>query len=341
MTPSESRALILRELDEQAEILRNAALRLEPEGRRLRPSKAGTLWVGGCGDSLFAAQALARHFRGLGWDMRPCSAAEMVWDADIRSGDSVIGISISGSTQRTVEALARATARGADTLAITLNPDSALARATNATLVLPFRPISRAIPHGLDYHMTLLALAAVAGEVPIAQLEALFRARTEPLLAEARGLVGSLGHAPRFFFLGAGSALGSANYGAAKLHEAGGLAAWSFEAENFGHGAQFMLGPGDHVVLYGAAGPGDRRTAALRAGLQRLAGSVSAFGLADESREPLLAAFGCALHAQTLCLAVAERLDLDVTSPARGSGAAEVQREWFGWASAGAAEPAA
>ena len=339
MTPSESRALILRELDEQEEILCNAAAPLKAEGQRLRPSKAGTLWVGGCGDSLFAAQSLTRHFRALGWDMRAASAAEMLWDADIRAGDSVIGISISGSTRRTVEAMGRATACGANTLAITLNVDSALSEAARATLVLPFRPISRAIPHGLDYHMTLLALAAVAGEVPTARIGALFRTRTTPLLADARSLAGNLGDAPRFVFLGAGAALGSANYGAAKLYEAGGVAAWSFEAENFCHGAQFMLGPQDHVILYGAAGPGDRRTAALRAGLCRIAGSVSECGLYEDGIGPLGAAFGSALHAQTLCLAVAERLDLDVSSPARGSSAADVQREWFGWTSGGTADP--
>lgn len=336
MTPSESRALMQRELDEQAEILLAAAEPLATQAQRLRPSKEGTLWIGGCGDSLFAAQALARHFRILGWDMRPVSAADMLWEADIRARDTVIGISISGSTRRTVEALSNASDQGVQTLAITLNPESALARASQATLVLPFRPISRAIPHGLDYHMTLLALASLAGDVPVAEAVDLFRSATATRLEEARALAGRLDPGARFYFLGSGSALGSANFGAAKLQEAGGLPAWSFEAENFGHGAQYMLRPGDHVVLCGAGGPGDQRTAALRPGLERLVASVSEAGLADESAGPnasLLAAYNCTLHAQALCLAVAEHLNLDVTNPGRGSGAAEVQREWFGWTS--------
>lgn len=336
MTPSESRALMQRELDEQAGILVAAAEPLTLEVRRLRPSCQGTLWIGGCGDSLFAAQALARHFRRLGWDMRPASAAEMLWDVHIRAGDTVIGISISGSTRRTVEALSQARGQGANTVAITLNPESALAKAAQATLVLPFQPISRAIPHGLDYHVTLLALAALAGDAPARAVVDLFRSATSIRLAEARALAARLSPDARIFFLGSGSALGSASYGAAKLHEAGGLPAWSFEAENFGHGAQYMLRPGDHVVLCGSGGPGDRRTAALRPGLERLVASVSSAGLAGEpeaSDASLLAAFDCALHAQTLCLAVAEQLDLDVTDPGRGSAAAEVQREWFGWTS--------
>lgn len=336
MTPSESHALMRREINEQADILLSAAETLALEANNVRPKKTSTLWVGGCGDSLFAAQSLARHFRGLGWDMRPCSAAEMLYEADIRAGDAVIGVSISGATRRTVEAMARATAEGAATIAVTLNADSPLARSSQATLILPFRPISRAIPHGLDYYMTLLALASVAGEVPATRIADFFHARTASQWSSARTVAEGLVPGARFFFLGAGSALGSANYGAAKLHEAAGIAAWSFEAENFGHGAHFMLRPGDHVVLYGAGGPGDGRTAALHAGLERLTGSLSHCGLAQDRMEPLISAFGCALHAQTLCLAIAEQLDLDVMDPGRGSAAAEVQREWFGWNSDGA-----
>lgn len=335
MTPSESRALMQRELDEQPEILLRAAEPLAIAAKRLRPSREGTIWIGGCGDSLFAAQALARHFGSLGWNMRPVSAAELLWEADVQPLDAAIGISISGSTRRTVEALARANARGANTLAITLNAESALAQAASATLVLPFQPISRAIPHGLDYHMTLLALASLAGEVPAADLGELFRTTTASRLAEARAVAREMDSDARFFFLGAGSGLGSANYGAAKLHEAGGLPAWSFESENFGHGAQFMLRPSDHVVLYGAGGAGDQRTAALRPGLEKLVATVSEAGIeaTGGGKTALFRAFSCALHAQTLCLAVAERLDLNVTSPAQGSGAAEVQREWFSWTS--------
>lgn len=336
MTPSESRALMQRELDEQADILLAAAEPLSREARRLRPRKTGTIWIGGCGDSLFAAQALTRHFRRRGWDMRPASAAEMLWEADIRPDDTVVGISISGSTRRTVEALSRAGGRGANTLAVTLNAESALAQAARASLILPFRPISRAIPHGLDYHVTLLALAALAGDVPTGRIVDLFRSATASRLDDARSLAGGLGPEARFFFLGSGSALGSANYGAAKLQEAGGLPAWAFEAENFAHGAQYMLRPTDHVVLYGAAGPGDLRAGTLRPGLDRLVASVGGAALIGESADPdasLLAAHDCALHAQAFCLAVSERLDLDVTDPGRGSGAAEVQREWFGWTS--------
>lgn len=331
MTPSESLALMQRELDEQSIILGRAAGVLSETAARMRPPRDRPLWIGGCGDSLFAAQSMTRLFREGGWDIRPVSAAEMLWDANIRAGDTAIGISISGSTRRTVEAVAAAAAKGAHAFAITLKPESALAVAAGGVLPLPYEPISRAIPHGLDYHVTLLALAALAGPVDGAAVQRLFVDATGRLLHEARSAAARLPREARFFFLGGGAAFGSAGYGAAKMHEAGGLAAWCFEAENFAHGAHFMLRAGDHVVLCGAGGPADARTKAMRAGLERLGVSIGTAGLDHEDEDPLLTALRAALAAQVLCLAVAEVRGLDVTDPAQGSAASDVQREWFGW----------
>ncbi len=151
-------------------------------------------------------------------------------------------------------------------------------------------------------------------------------------MSSAREIAGKLLPGAGVLFIGGGAALGSANYGAAKLHEAGGLQAWSVEAENFAHGAVFVPRPGDHIVLCGAAGPADVRTAALAADLPRLGVSVSLAAL-DEGLTPLAAAFTAALAAQTLCFALGERYDLDVTDPGHGSDAAAVQRALFAWSS--------
>ncbi|WP_299820334.1 SIS domain-containing protein [uncultured Jannaschia sp.] len=329
MTPSDSHALMQRELDEQAGILEAAAGPLSKAAAGLHGDRDSTIWIGGCGDSLFAAQAMAGHFRTAGWDMRAASAAEMLWDAPISDGDRVVGISISGSTRRTVEALAAAKARGARTLAITLKPESALAETADAVLPLPYTPISRAIPHGLDYHVTLLALAALAGPIDCARMVEAIADATPGLLAEARRLAAGLGPEARFVFLGAGPALGSANFSAAKLHEAGGLPAFSHESENFAHGAHFMLRPGDHAVLVGAGGPGDARTFAMAPGLGKLGVSVAT--VPAVAGDGWISAHLGGLSAQALCLAVAEARALDVTDPGAGSTAAAVQREWFGW----------
>jgi len=323
-----------RELDLQPDLLPGIAARLDAAAAALRPRAGGRIWAGGCGDSLFAAEALAPHFRAAGHDFRPASAAEMLWDGVVAADDTVVGISISGSTRRTVEALACARAAGARTVAVTLNEDSALARAAEATLPLPYAPVSRAIPHGLDFHVTLLALAAVSGPLDGVEPGRLFAEATPGTLAETEAVAATLGPEARFVCLGGGAAArGTAAFASAKLHEAGGLPAWSFEAENFAHGAQFMLRPGDQVGLYGGGGPADARTRAMADGLRRLGCAVSEAGFVpqDAPDATLRAALTGALHAQVFCLAVAARLDLDVTDPGRGGPAGAVQKAWFGW----------
>lgn len=333
MSGADSRALMRREILAQPEVLAAAAAPLAAAGHGLGLDRARPLWVGGCGDSLFAAQALAGVLRVEGWDPRPASAAEMLWEAPIRPGDGVVGVSISGGTRRTVEAMERATALGARTVAVTLDPGSRLGGACAAVLRLPYTPISRRTPHSLDYAMTLLALGAVAG-LDAAAMEgaaAAMEGATAEALAEAERAAAELPRDARFFFLGGGPALGSAGYGAAKLHEAGGLPAWALEAENACHGANFAMRPGDVAVLCGGGGPADRRTVALEPGLRRMGLGTLCAGLDDAPafHRPFLAA----LAAQALCLAVAEARDLDVTDPGGGSEAAGVQRDWFAWSS--------
>lgn len=329
MTPADSHNLMMREIDEQPAILNRAAPELTSMADFLRPSKDGAIWIGGCGDSLFAAQALALHYRLSGWQMRPTSAAEMLWDADIKQGDTVVGISMSGSTRRTVEAISASSEKGAKTIAVTLNAQSALAQASGSVMLLPFTPISRAIPHGLDYHMTLLALSSLAGPSGAPAPGSTLAANASREVERVNIIAQSLPTNARFFFLGAGAALGSANYGAAKMHEAGGIEAWAFESENFTHGAQFLIRAGDHIVLLGAGGASDSRTADLKAGFAKLGASVSIAAL--DATDASSAAHLSALHCQALCLAVSQARGLNVTDPADGSGADAVQSEWFAW----------
>ncbi|TJZ90179.1 SIS domain-containing protein [Paracoccus gahaiensis] len=332
MTPADSHALLLRELSEQADVISAAALQMNPpQLDRKRP-----VWIGGCGDSLFAAQALAIHFQQLGLGMRPCSAAEMLWDAPITAEDTVVGISISGSTRRTVEALSAASAHGARTIAVTLGPQSPLASVASEVVILPYKPISRAIPHGLDYQITLLALGLLAGPVDKDAIAEMLRETWPQALQDARAVIAQVPAGARFVFLGGGAALGTAGYGAAKLHEAGGLTAFAFEAENFAHGAQYMLRAGDHVVLCASGGRSDPRTFSMQEGLAEMGATVSmagTFGAAALDQDGLHNAMRAALDVQCLCLALAEARSLDVTDPGQGSPAAKVQRDWFSWQS--------
>lgn len=329
-TTAESHALMQRELDAQPELIPQIAEALVAEAAGIRPEPGQPLWVGGCGDSLFAGQAIALHARRLGHDLRPVSAAEMLWEAPIGPEAMVVGVSISGSTRRTVEALKAAREKGARTIAVTLNPDSALGQVAHDTLRLPYTPISRAIPHGLDYHVTLMALAALLGPVPAADLGRHAQTATPGYLSQGQALAETMDADARLVFLGGGAALGSAAFGAAKLHEAGGLPAWAYEAENFAHGALFVLRKGDLVVLCGAGGAADARTWDMADGLRALGLSVMTCGQGADL-PPLLAALDCGIASQALCLAVAQERGLNVTDPAQGSGADAVQKQFFAW----------
>ena len=271
MTPADSRALMAREIDAQPEVLAQAIEPLVAAAASLAASTSGTFWIFGCGDGLYAGESMARVGRECGLRVRPVSAASMLWDNDPAPGDVCAALSISGGTARTVEAAERARAAGARVVAVTVNADSALARAADATLALPYQPISRATPHSLDHTMTLLALGALLG-LPATALRAAVAAvaaEDAPMRKAAERIAAGLSRDARFFFLGCGSALGSAGYAAAKLHESGGLAAFVLESENVAHGAQFMMRPSDHATLIGDGGPGDHRTAALAEGLRQ------------------------------------------------------------------------
>jgi fructoselysine-6-P-deglycase FrlB-like protein len=317
-----------REIAAQPEVLAAVAPVLAATAPVL--GRDGDVWIAGCGDGLFAAETVARFGREAGYRVRPVSAAALLWDWSPAPGDVCVALSVSGGTARTVEAVAAARAAGARTLALTVAAESALARAADETLALPYTPITRATPHSLDHAVMLAALAALLGaDADLLASSARIVAAADLAFAEAATQAAAAIPADgRFFFIGCGSALGTAGYGAAKLHEAGGLVAMAQEGENVAHGANFVMRPGDHAVLLGDGGPGDRRTRGLRPGLERLGLTVSEAGF---DRDPFAAMFETALWCQRLCLAVAEARGLDVTRPGGDGPAAAVQRDWFAW----------
>ncbi len=295
MSGAEARALMRREILAQPEVLAAAVEPLVERARGLGLDRARPLWMGGCGDGLFAAQALAGVFRAEGWDPRPASAAEMLWDARVRPGDGVVGVSISGGTRRTAEAMERATALGARTVAVTLDPESRLGRACGVVLPLPYEPISRSTPHSLDYTMTLLALAAIAGlDAPALQAAG---GRDRRRGAGASGALTR--HAILLPRRRSGVGLGRLRRGEAA--RGGGAARLGTRSgELVCHGANFMMRAGDVAVLCGGGGPADRRTLALEDGLGRLGLRTIRAGL-DEA--PLLnRPFAAARTVQALCL---------------------------------------
>jgi fructoselysine-6-P-deglycase FrlB-like protein len=304
--------------------------------------------MAGCGDSYYSAVAAAGIYRALGVPYAAVTAQEVAQFLPLQPRDLVVLASVSGSTKRTVEAAERSRGAGVATLALTCDGASALARASERTLVLPYEPISRATPHTLDYTLTLLAQALVAERLAGRTLEALGRLPEvlEASIDEAfRMLPPALeGHtaASRTFFLGAGADVGTAAYGAAKLHEAGGRTAFAGESENFWHGMNFMLQPSDLVMVFGNRLESARTEELLVAGLAQVARTVVYVGdegVAAPHRVAVpnvgqeLAPFVSAIAPQVACLLIARR-EAELGADASGESGSErqlaVQRAWFG-----------
>lgn len=312
------------EIHLQPEIIKMALpqLREQLQGMNLTPAR---VLAGGCGDSYFAALASRGTFATRGMPFVAATAQELTSYTTFGGHDLVALTSISGNTKRTVEAAHVSHKNGSKTLGITCNADSSLAEACDATLVLPYSPISRRTPHTLDYSVNLLALACLAerlsGETisSLADLPRLLSATINTIRGATRHLAQGVREDTKFFFLGAGPQRGTAMYGAAKFHEAGGLTAFHEETENFVHGMNFMLEPKDVVMLLAPTDSASWRANELVPGLEEL--SVKVAGVSDtdlgterpmllpKASADLLPFLSC-LAPQLFCLEVAEELKL-------------------------------
>jgi fructoselysine-6-P-deglycase FrlB-like protein len=299
------------------------------------------LIIAGCGDSCIAGVAISRLAMGQGPALLPLTAMDLACYRRPGPCDLCVLVSTSGRTNRTLRAAERARHSGATTLAVTCNPASPLAQACRQQLILPYTPMSRATPHTLDHAMTLAALAALAerlwpaarGALDVMPV-ALCDQAEEP--ARARFAAG-LDPLRRLLLLGAGPGLALALYGAAKFHEAGGWTAFAFELENFTHGPNFMLEPGDAVVLVATDAPAREHAGMLRAGLGDLDAAVLVVGDGEADPLDVVRAWTEDLRAlvtlQSLCLIAANHCGL-ATEQSRagrphGSLHAQVQRKWM------------
>ncbi len=224
-------------------------------------------------------------------------------------------------------------------------------------MLLPFTPLSRRTPHTADYLASLLALAVLAetrrGHID-SELDGLpmqLQQVIEQQRTPAKTLTSGLDLERPMFFLGQGSNLGTAQYIAAKFHEAGGFCALWNETENFVHGMNFMVEAHDLVCVIGNDGPGSFRGAELLPGLGRLSRNIALIGAETDQRNvlcaigstfihleapvlrPALTVFANAVIGQLLCLGLIEAFALPVEQPragrAKGELHAEVQRAWM------------
>jgi glutamine---fructose-6-phosphate transaminase (isomerizing) len=239
-----------------------------------------------------------------------------------------LGISQSGRTPEIVTVLERYDAAGARTVALTNDPDSALAATADVQIELGAGE-ERAVPATKTFTAQLAAVALVAealGPVPWddADWERLPDV-VEALLADpvpAERAADALGDAEELIAVGRGYLMCVALEAALKLREATGVRAEGWSAADFRHGPVTVARGDIPLLAVSAAGPAAPDVEELAARLE--GGGTRVLRLADtadadlpypgELAEPLRAV-PAAVRAQQLALALALRRGLDPDRP--------------------------
>lgn len=205
--------------------------------------------VVGCGTSFYLAESLAAAFNLAG--KRALAVAGTEWSAHPKAhmGDDeavlVIGLSRSGESTETVEAVRESVARGQQTLAITCAPGSALAEAADAVIMLETHP-EEGIVMTSSASLMLLAGLRLAGFAVGPDLVPAAQAALVRIEQEGPGLVRGRSH---FVYLGAGILFGAAEEGALKLQEMSLSYAQSFYPLEYRHGPISLVTEASLLVM--------------------------------------------------------------------------------------------
>jgi glucosamine--fructose-6-phosphate aminotransferase (isomerizing) len=212
------------------------------------------IYTAGCGDSYYAGLACEMAFaRFCRLPVKALPAMHFSrYEVDSVVTPAVLfGISNSGGVSRSIEAVALAREAGLDTVAVTGNETSSIAREAAAVLALSIAPMGRS-PGIRSYTVQLLTLLLCAlrlGEMRQVltpaeaatwrqrlrrvadHMEATIRAND----ALAKQLAARWHAEHEWVFLGAGPSYATALFCAAKLVESCGVHAWAQELEEWGH----------------------------------------------------------------------------------------------------------
>lgn len=258
--------VMLQQANELASDLRENLASYDEQARRaltlLCCRNVSTVYLVGCGDSLHAGYAARMAFHSIaGVKCIPMSAQEFVGYSALQlqraAGEQVIvmGTSASAKTERVVDAIERAKAYGAPTLAITGNPDGPVAKAADVSLTLAVRQTRRS-PGVRTFQASLLGmllLAIALGELRghLTSLEAATwrdrLARMAPIInivkqrfmAPCAKIAEVIAASSTLYFVGSGPSFGTALFSAAKMVEACGMFAVAQDVEEWWHVERF------------------------------------------------------------------------------------------------------
>lgn len=250
----------------------------------LRKAPIRRLYLTGCGDSLavmIAARVLLEEMFEV--PCEPVQALDMAYyfNRPVDRETLVVGLSSSGESVRTVEAMLVARAKGARTLALSNTPGSTVMREAELTLTIHAERKGWPTQASTAALALLLSLALARGrpDKPAARIDQLSVALGdipdqvattiaihEPAIA---ALAGAVADRSMFLFSGGGPSFACAFFGAAKVKECSADHAMAIPLEEYHHYPSVR--PGDPLFLIAPNGlsiPRARDTAeaAMRAG---------------------------------------------------------------------------
>ena len=186
-------------------------------GEAMPRLSARVIVLTGCGTSYYLAQALAAAYTAAGQQAVAVPGAEWARRPENYLADCkdslVVGLSRSGTTTETVQAVAASRAKGWDTFAISCEPGSTILTAAARGLCLK-TDAAEGIVMSASASLMLLAGLRLAG---IAVPASVVAAAEHGLAAMDAGVAGVLPGRSHFVYLGAGVNYGIATEGSLKL----------------------------------------------------------------------------------------------------------------------------
>ena len=221
----------------------------------------------GCGTSYYLAQTLACVFNMQGQAAIAVPGAEWARRPGLYLADTsdvlVIGLSRSGTTSETVQAITASRARGWRTFAISCEPGSTILDAAHSANCLPTDP-DEGIVMSVSASLMLLGGLRLAG---ISLPEGVVKAASAAMAAVDASAGALLPGRSHFVYLGAGLNYGIATEGCLKLQEMSISYSQSFHPMEYRHGPVSLIDKRSLVVMLYSTDTA-REEAALVAELQ-------------------------------------------------------------------------
>lgn len=248
---------------------------------------------------------------------------------ELYRGWLLVALSQSGRTPEIVDIAGRYAACGASVVAVTNNPDSALAQAASLHVDLGAGP-ELAVPATKTVTSQMLAILAIAAglgdgstSLTAADVAGIPAAAAEILadLASVERAVSTLAEHRRIAVVGRGACYPAALETALKLQETLGVMAHGFSSADFRHGPIAVCGPDAPAVLLAGSGPADDDTRALRPELDARTAHVAEFGTGPSAdaawpaQGTMAECILATLRGQQLALATATHLGIDPDQP--------------------------